>query len=867
MRRDMDNRPYFVGQEIDYSKYIWNCKVHRIIDSEERKTDVAVAIPETEVCFLSESAKMTILIEVSSSFNIERLRNFLAALFTQWNASGSSHVVSIVGFSRSRALRDDYCVFVNNEVEADWSLRLEALISDIEEFSKNLESKVDSKNTCIFSAINCALKIYSRYHLDRDLIRTGLSVVLVSFGNGCYDITGITSLVEKTKRNVIDLGVWLQLVLIGDSPRQACPLLSNKSNGEDIIPYWIDCGYFGEASTDETFCLKGELQKCDLCDQRWNLYPQERICAVPKNFSWETLKTPPCLPLSYKASSGARLKLKERAYKVYPDTNSPFLSLDGVANELEMLKRIAAELVMVRINQGFQIQAPLNELKQVLSLGHEIHEIEVNKRNSFITVTIKNIQESVQSDYDYEFFLDGESRLVNFTANKEYDWETLDNFICGTKTDFAIDGVWQSRYMLVPDRFPLKISLIDVPEGENLDEDDQRIISFTKFINLITGTNPDSLGIQFVTSRLSSILASIPATNTLKTPNDEKGDSVSNIEALRRETPIDEILRLMQNPLIGLPSKRRRWYWQLYDNVFLGSEAVDWLLKFFEDIKDRQEAVEFGKELMDLGVWEHVQGKHGFIDGHFFYRLRGFNNYSREEISHVVELSREMLQEICMESGPRKEWAILHYDTNHCTRAAFHFDLFWLNCSSRLLETMVRTWGQWAKRLGFSLLEIPAIPPSNNHLGPFDQFRTVKLAVQPPKVAFLKAHYPQCTHTETLLVEEFLVYQGFVLDLEPDSRFASDDPDKHFRRAIPRPPVPYLQYVHLQGVAIVQIVEMDDGEFSFIWSRNKLLHTGQHETIFRNFERTCSDENGLREFWNGLTHTLATAPTSIRTIL
>jgi potassium-dependent mechanosensitive channel len=83
-----------------------------------------------------------------------------------------------------------------------------------------------------------------------------------------------------------------------------------------------------------------------------------------------------------------------------------------------------------------------------------------------------------------------------------------------------------------------------------------------------------------------------------------------------------ELARLvarMQEPG-GVPVQDRRHRLAVYPRCFVGSEAVDWLLRTVE--LTRGEAVALGQRLVDRGFVRHVLDEHGFRDGNFFYGFR-----------------------------------------------------------------------------------------------------------------------------------------------------------------------------------------------------------------------------------------------------
>lgn len=64
----------------------------------------------------------------------------------------------------------------------------------------------------------------------------------------------------------------------------------------------------------------------------------------------------------------------------------------------------------------------------------------------------------------------------------------------------------------------------------------------------------------------------------------------------------------------------RTYRFRTYPQCFVGSEAVDVLMKLF-DFKNRQEAVKLGRKFMDRGLFFHVVFEHTFKDGYYFYRF------------------------------------------------------------------------------------------------------------------------------------------------------------------------------------------------------------------------------------------------------
>ena len=69
----------------------------------------------------------------------------------------------------------------------------------------------------------------------------------------------------------------------------------------------------------------------------------------------------------------------------------------------------------------------------------------------------------------------------------------------------------------------------------------------------------------------------------------------------------------------GLEIKKRRFRLQSYTMCFIGSEAVDWMVKEYD--LSRTEAVELGNKLKSRGIIHHVTDHHAFKDEYLFYRF------------------------------------------------------------------------------------------------------------------------------------------------------------------------------------------------------------------------------------------------------
>jgi len=82
--------------------------------------------------------------------------------------------------------------------------------------------------------------------------------------------------------------------------------------------------------------------------------------------------------------------------------------------------------------------------------------------------------------------------------------------------------------------------------------------------------------------------------------------------------------RLAANFKENVKLEDRKFRLKTYKQVFVGTEAVDYLIKSGA-ANSRQDAVELGKALHQLNIFEHVFREHGFEDDYLFYRMIGEN--------------------------------------------------------------------------------------------------------------------------------------------------------------------------------------------------------------------------------------------------
>jgi len=93
-----------------------------------------------------------------------------------------------------------------------------------------------------------------------------------------------------------------------------------------------------------------------------------------------------------------------------------------------------------------------------------------------------------------------------------------------------------------------------------------------------------------------------------------------------------ELGEQMRLPGTGVPVQDRTHKFRTYKSVFIGSEAVTWLVanRF---AKSRQEAVEIGNQLLKNDVFHHAVHEHKFKDDYLFYRFTEDDSIAQKTIT------------------------------------------------------------------------------------------------------------------------------------------------------------------------------------------------------------------------------------------
>jgi hypothetical protein len=675
---------------------------------------------------------------------------------------------------------------------------------------------------------------------------------------------------------------------------------------------------------------------------------------------WQSLCAPACLPLTtdyYPTPDELAENYQEYTYTLSPnDEDSPYSSATN--DPLQSASNLLKELISQRLAQGFQLimfnndqsmnsgngfPVPNEEFvvnlqksdgKKVngfsiykpyyLIMGNHVHRLFYDNQGQNIQVKrfVKRIEYNTAS-INYKcnvWYSTGhhyELRNLSFSYPQlnTYNWNYLDHLISGYQDDLT-DGLrfWRARFVILPnDSLPNpNLFAQDNQLIDTLDEEELRVAGFLKFLdqlqkvclNLDKDFEGDkkqldlisNLSINFTTFSPSSYFASeskgIKPSNTPK-----RGFNFIGSEKLTRESKLTSILSALTNPNHGIKIMNRRWHLKLFENVFVGAELCDWLLSHLSDIQTRDEAIQFGNVLLQKGAIEHSRGKHCFLDGYYFYRIKSdqtaksttksggswFRNHransvvpseksnnstpisekseiklsepdsdSNKSSSNLnqpqtrVQLSRSMVIDLDLSrKSNRPEKAFLHFDTFYNPHQAFHFQIHWLGCTARLIDDLLQNWSRQAERCGLKLIEAPVsqMKIASNEK-PFQAPIIIPFSVPPPSLNDLDGIiHPtiitaiQHDYFAVQLLKDF----GFYLDLESDARFEEHSGIPVY--SYQKPPVERCQFIHKSGIAIVQILPNLEG---YLWETNRLYNPS-------NVFRTPTTNSNASSMFNSMT--------------
>ncbi|KAI4145400.1 MAG: hypothetical protein LQ341_002406, partial [Variospora aurantia] len=489
------------------------------------------------------------------------------------------------------------------------------------------------------------------------------------------------------------------------------------------------------------------------------------------------------------------------------------------------------------------------------------------------------------------------------SRQRKFDWNMIDNYIAGhsrqevERYDENLRS-WRARLVLVPVNPSSSVRRPLQPLNED-NEEELRLEGIRKLTQLWQrfryippaerrfqgpvrkrkDTNP--LDIMYQTRNPSAIVAA---------EKDNMGEDVSTGKPVQL-LPESELfqranlnLQALAQTIQGEKGVRmidRRWHFRLHYNCFIGFELTSWLLQNFRDVETREEAEELGNDLMKEGLFQHVEQRHSFRDGHYFYQIATEYRSARPEsrstwfggrkaekvpatplsegagqespkapASRVgsakedtgedamalnvnrqrlgVALSKSLLYDVDhRKRSYRPELITLHYDRLHNPDTCYHIRIDWMNATSKLIEDAIVSWAAAVDRFGLRLVEVPLAEASAiTSMHPFRAPALVKLAKNPPSEQ-PQTYFDATSFTPQAKLEKHFYQKAlmrrfdFVLDFEAANDFPADVDVTY---SWGKPDYKYPQYIHRSGTVLAQIT--DEGHFLLL--ANRLYNNRTH---------------------------------------
>jgi hypothetical protein len=653
--------------------------------------------------------------------------------------------------------------------------------------------------------------------------------------------------------------------------------------------------------------------------RRWqHVFPRQLRVSSMK---WKSLCSPASVPLTndfFPTAEQLEHEYRESPYKIAQQDDEDLIEMPKSGESL------IRELIAFRLAHGFQlVVGPAvasfigrsSELVNIfdknymarngatvfMSLGNTIHQLlclaggEVEVRR-FTRKPSAEVEPSEEYDLlSYRPYIRTvlsptyEPRVISFkNRQSEYNWNFIDSFLAGHGDQFS-DSLrfWRARFVFIPveihGKRHIQTSADDSEEEIRLEGIRKlthiwlrhRVYSQEErgYQSVRRRKDPNPLMIDYQTRDPSAVIAAGPESLQLT-----EGEATA-LEADSYSTENIDLLKLAQD-LQGDSGVRmidRRWHLKLYSNCFIGSDLTSWLLARFRDIDTRDEAVTYGNELMGQGMFQHVQGKHQFRDGNFFYQIigeyrtpssdsRGWfirrdkgsmpptpSDASRSPYTpehsrprptsrasdgsdeKSITFSEPVRRRVVLSSVMRynvdwrkrschREIINLHYDRLHSPDNCYHFRIDWMNVTAKFIEDAVVQWAAHGKKFGLKLVEVPiaeACSIATTH--PFRATTRIKLAIAPPAAllgggedaASADGPLAPLARTDPLAVHKAILKRlNFVLDVEAAASFP-DDVDVVYSWG--QNDYRYAQYIHRSGSTLAQIT--DAGDFLLLANR------------------------------------------------
>ncbi|KAI1615708.1 hypothetical protein EDD36DRAFT_433480 [Exophiala viscosa] len=581
---------------------------------------------------------------------------------------------------------------------------------------------------------------------------------------------------------------------------------------------------------------------------RWqHLYPRKPRASIVK---WRSLCTPASVPLTTSDfPSGLELELEYDVvtYDVHLEHLNDMLEVP------ESRDTLLREMLALRFSHGYQLVVGQGLVEAVgpgtcdsssfftpdvvrpdgsfifLYMGNTIQKLSLEQADRIRVTKYVRKFPTVQPPYSQQINYHPNIRTIlsetyairpmQFQGfSEQYPWEAADNHLANSRAQADADvkalRFWRARFVLIPVEPPASARRSAPAEVEENEEEIhlRGIRALTQMWQKARYVPPDER--RPAHNRLSTMKrkdrnplrinletlnpSELVATELDKLIAAEEAGEVQTTQLLTEEEQFDrdsfsltKLAQALQSEK-GIEIKTRRWHLRLYYGCFMGEDLTNWLVHNFKDIDTREDAVELGNELMKDDLFEHVQGRHNFKDGNYFYSIKpewraqrpearqswfpasrksdrsipptplsehpprdfmGGRSRSGSSLANQGQISSELAKSLVdkkrrtvtlskmiridvdtRKRSNRPEIINLHYDRLHNPENCYHLELAWLNVTSKLVDDAIVSWTTQAEKYGLKLVEVPmaeaAEVPEHE---PFRAPYRIKLAIEPPR--------------------------------------------------------------------------------------------------------------------------------------
>uniref|UniRef100_A0A8C7FU64 DEP domain containing 5, GATOR1 subcomplex subunit n=1 Tax=Oncorhynchus kisutch TaxID=8019 RepID=A0A8C7FU64_ONCKI len=261
---------------------------------------------DTRVVFRSTSAMVYIFIQMSCEmwdFDIygdlyfeKAVSGFLSDLFAKWKVCDLCSVLNVLFFfppsveefpeilrgsirqdHEGRFYEDFYRVVAQTERRDEWTSLLVTIkklfiqypvlvrLKEAVGFPSGHNSTAAQGN--YLEAINLSFNVFDKHYINRNFDRTGQMSVVITPGVGVFEVDRL--LMILTKQRMIDNGIGVDLVCMGEQPLHAVPLfkLHNRTVpgdsrlGDDYnLPHWINHSFYTSKSQNSCSCFTPRIK-------------------------------------------------------------------------------------------------------------------------------------------------------------------------------------------------------------------------------------------------------------------------------------------------------------------------------------------------------------------------------------------------------------------------------------------------------------------------------------------------------------------------------------------------------------------------------------------------------------------------------